>query len=173
MIQDLADAMDQQWRSLYEKRSSKEISGDNGKEIVLGAVSGFKGKCYNCNKFTGHRAADCPKPQNRKSKDINNKSNKQPKCNNCRKTGHIEKVCWNKAENARKHPSWYNPPAAKVEKSVSFPALFCGPCKEDIDEDIDKLLCMGMTERKPSFQQIQNYYKTHVFGLETQGQQDT
>ena len=61
-LQDLAETMDQQWRSLYGQRKTKLIAGGdrNNTEVALAA---FAGKCHNCHQV-GHRAAVCPHKKN-------------------------------------------------------------------------------------------------------------
>ena len=56
-LQDLAETMDQQWRSMYGKRTTKDLQGDDGNEIALGAINTFRGKCHNCGE-EGHKAQD-------------------------------------------------------------------------------------------------------------------
>ena len=57
-LQDLAETMDQQWRSLYGQRKTKTITGNDGNDTEV-ALAAFAGKCHNCQQV-GHRAADCP-----------------------------------------------------------------------------------------------------------------
>ena len=42
-LQDLAETMDQQWRSLYGQRKTKLITGDNGNDTEV-ALAAFGGK---------------------------------------------------------------------------------------------------------------------------------
>ena len=103
-LQDLAETMDQQWRSLYGQRKTKTITGNDGNDTEV-ALAAFAGKCHNCHQV-GHRAADCP---HKKNTNKNNK-NKRKRCSHCGKMGHVEANCWNRPENSNKHPKWYKPP---------------------------------------------------------------
>ena len=88
-LQDLAETMDQQWRSLYGQRKTKIITGNDGNDTEV-ALAAFAGKCHNCHQV-GHRAADCP---HKKNTNKNNK-NKRKRCSHCGKLGHVEANCWN------------------------------------------------------------------------------
>ena len=61
-LQDLAETMDQQWQSMYGKRTTKDLKGDDGNEIALGAINTFRGKCHNCGE-EGHKIARNPRRQ--------------------------------------------------------------------------------------------------------------
>ena len=67
-LQDLAETMDQQWRSLYRQCKTKLITGNDRNDTEV-ALAVFAGKCHNCHQV-GHRVADCPHKKNA------NKSNK-------------------------------------------------------------------------------------------------
>ena len=45
-LQDLAETMDQQWRSLYGQRKTKTITGNDGNNTEV-ALAAFAGKCHN------------------------------------------------------------------------------------------------------------------------------
>ena len=139
-LQDLADTMDQQWQSMYGKRTTKDLQGDDGNEIALRAINTFRGKCHNCGE-EGHKAQDCMKPKKTAGKGFKDKTNKK-RCNHCGKTGHTENNCWSKPENASKRPKWYKPPQGTQDQA--FAAMSCGDGGNDGDS-IGELLCMGMT----------------------------
>ena len=119
-LQDLADTMDQQWRSMYGKHTTKDLQGDDGHEIALGAINTFQGKCQNC-----------VKPKKTTGKGFKDKTNKRKRCNHCGKTGHTENNCWNKPKNASKRPKWYKPPQGTQDQA--FAAMSCGNCVNDGD----------------------------------------
>ena len=75
-LQDLAETMDQQWQSMYGKRTTKDLQGDDGNEIALGAINTFRGKCHNCGE-EGHKAQDCTKPKKTAGKGFKDKTNKE------------------------------------------------------------------------------------------------
>ena len=147
-LQDLADAMDQQWRSMYGKHTTRDLQGDDGNEIALGAINTFRGKCHNCGE-EGHKAQECTKPKKTAGKGFKDKTNKRKRCNHCGKTGHTENNCWNKPENASKRPKWYKPPQGTQDQA--FAAISCGDCGNDGDS-IGELLCMGTT--RPTFPNV-------------------
>ena len=62
-LQDLAESIDQQSRSLYGQRKTKLITGDDGNDTEV-ALAAFAGKCHNCHQV-GHRVADCPHKKTR------------------------------------------------------------------------------------------------------------
>ena len=140
-LQDLAETMDQQWRSLYAKCKTKLITGNDGNDTEV-ALAAFAGKCHNCHQV-GHRAADCPHKKN------TSKSNKNKCicCSRCGKMGHVEANCWNRPENSSKCPKWYNPPRVDGNEQ-SNTAVDDG----DIDP-IGELLCMAV-EKKLTFPSI-------------------
>ena len=90
-LQDLAETMDQQWRSLYGQCKTKLITGDDRNDIEV-ALAAFAGKCHNCHQV-GHRAADCP---HKKNTSKSNK-NKHKRCSHCGKMGHVKANCWKQA----------------------------------------------------------------------------
>ena len=134
-LQDLAETMDQQWRSLYGQQKTKTITGNDGNDTEV-ALAAFAGKCHNCHQV-GHRAADCPHKKN------TNKSNKNKCkcCSHCGKMGHVEANCWNRLENSNQCPKWYKPP--RVDGNEQSNAAVD-------DGDIDpfrELLCMAIGKK--------------------------
>ena len=90
-LQDLAETMDQQWQSMYGKRTTKDLQGDDGNEIALGAINTFRGKCHNCGE-EGHKAQDCTKPKKIAGKGFKDKTNKRKRCNHCSKKAPLKTV---------------------------------------------------------------------------------
>jgi hypothetical protein len=104
------------------KSGSKRSTGE--KEVHLASVEGdgtFKGKCRNCGKVCGYKAADCKKRKGNlhggrgNNDEGGNSSNK--KCNFCGLKGHKEAECYKK--HPEKAPAWYKEKAAKTETASS------------------------------------------------------
>ncbi|KAL7571808.1 hypothetical protein ACA910_002895 [Epithemia clementina (nom. ined.)] len=133
--------MDQHWRSLYGKQTTKTIMGDDGNatEASLTTV-GFRGLCFKCKK-PGHRAVQCPEKKTGEKgakSGSKNKNDKRKACNHCGKTGHEEANCWNKPENANKKPKWYKPGKDKGEQASA--AIETG------DNNIE-IICMAIANK--------------------------
>ena len=146
LSKDLAETMDQQWRSLFGQCKTKVITGNDGNDTEV-ALAAFAGKCHNCHQV-GHRAPDCPL---KKNTNKNNK-NKCKCCSHCGKMGHIEANCWNRPENSNKCPKWYKPPRVDGNKQ-SNAAVDDG----DIDP-VGELLCMAV-KKKLTFPSIAKLLK--------------
>jgi hypothetical protein len=104
------------------KSGSKRGTGE--KEVHLTSVEGdgtFKGKCRNCGKVCGYKAADCKKRKGELhgghgNNDEGSKSLNK-KCNFCGLKGHKEAECYKK--HPEKAPAWYKEKAAKTETASS------------------------------------------------------
>ena len=145
-LQDLAETMDQQWRSLYGQCKMKLITGDDRNDTEV-ALAAFAGKFHNCQQV-GHKAADCPHKRNMGKSN----KNKQKCCSHCGKLGHIKANCWNRPENSNKRPKCYKLPRIDSNEQSNV-AVDDG----NIDP-ISELLCMAL-EKKLAFPSIAELLK--------------
>ena len=105
------------------KSGSQKSTGE--KEVHRASVEGdgtFRGKCRNCGKVCGYKAADCKKHKGelhggRGSSKEGGNTGSNKKGNFCGLKGHKEAECYKK--NPEKAPAWYKEKADKAEAASS------------------------------------------------------
>lgn len=114
------------------KKINEESDDDEDNEVSL---STFGGKCWNCSK-PGHRAQDCPTPNNGNVSGGNGYGQQwqnrfQESCVHCHKKGHKAENCWLLQSNASKRPSYWRHPGENGSIELSSAALsdciLCAP----------------------------------------------
>jgi len=91
-LDDLEDAMNDQWRLTLEGKKGGHEEDDKEGEVALSA---FSGTCFKCGK-SGHKALQCRSSGDRRRKFNGN-------CNHCGKYGHKKANCWLLEKNKTNH----------------------------------------------------------------------
>jgi hypothetical protein len=113
-LDDIQEAMNVQYRIEHNRIDDSDEDEENTEKALQASDSSIK--CYNCGQ-PGHKAAGCPKKQNRgrggrgNSRPGNGKGNGNGyrkftgTCNNCGKVGHKLHQCWDLEKNKGRRPT--------------------------------------------------------------------
>ena len=132
-VEDLEEACNEHWLLFKEDESDEEDLSDEDETALYteNKGTGFKGKCYKCDKH-GHRANQC----NQSKKGGKQNGRFKGKCNMCNVYGHMKKDCWEDDKNADKRPKdWKSKlnSGLSAEQDSGELALYSGRVEEPMD----------------------------------------
>jgi len=122
VMADLLEAMNQLWRTMYNKSSGDDA--DSGEIGLFGAGASDGIVCYRCGK-KGHKAFKCKNPKKEGGGGRGNGGSNSKfggKCGTCGKKGHKSTDCFDDPKNADKVPEWYK----KKKKGSGEAAMMSG-----------------------------------------------
>ena len=158
-LDDLEEAMNDQWRLTPEGKKNNEDEDDKEGEMALSA---FNGDCYKCGK-PGHKASQCYSNggdnkkyhhgDNRKNNHRDNNRYRKKfngNCSHCGRYGHKRNDCWLLEKNKSKRPKGFRvkgeneQSAGAVDSNnegvefllASSDSMFCGLCQEEEKEKL-------------------------------------